>query len=183
MLFRSNLISATDTGSGTISAQLAALTPGTTYHFQAVASNIWGVAYGNDQSFTPGLEYTFTTNNGAITITKYLGPGGAVTIPDTINGLPVTTIGDYYNSHSNRLGAFAVDPYGGSPNCQYINSVTIPDSVTSIGGFSFQFCSGLTHVTIGTNVTSIGDCAFSQSSLTSVTIPDSVTYIGVQAFA
>ena len=38
--------------------------------------------------------YTYTTNDGAITITGYTGPGGAVTIPDTIARLPVTRIGD-----------------------------------------------------------------------------------------
>ena len=37
-------------------------------------------------------DYTFTTNNNALTITKYNGSGGAVTIPDTTNGLPVTSI-------------------------------------------------------------------------------------------
>jgi len=38
-------------------------------------------------------DYTYTTNNGAITITQYRGPGGVVTIPSTINGLPVISIG------------------------------------------------------------------------------------------
>ena len=38
-------------------------------------------------------QFTFTTNNGAITITGYTGPGGNVTIPDTTNGYPVTSIG------------------------------------------------------------------------------------------
>ena len=38
-------------------------------------------------------QFNYTTDNGAITITGYTGPGGAVTIPDTINGLPVTSIG------------------------------------------------------------------------------------------
>ena len=40
-------------------------------------------------------QFTYTTNNGSITITGYTGQGGAVTIPDTINGLPVTDIGRY----------------------------------------------------------------------------------------
>ena len=38
-------------------------------------------------------QFTFTTNNGAITITRYTGPGGIVVIPDTTNGWPVETIG------------------------------------------------------------------------------------------
>src|SRR5512146_191285 len=38
-------------------------------------------------------QFSCTTNNGTITIAKYTGPGGEVTIPDTITGLPVTTIG------------------------------------------------------------------------------------------
>jgi hypothetical protein len=38
-------------------------------------------------------QFNFTTNNGAITITKYTG-GGAVTIPSTISGYPVTSIGE-----------------------------------------------------------------------------------------
>src|SRR6266481_3102485 len=40
-------------------------------------------------------DYLHTTNNGTITITKYTGLSGVVTIPSTINGLPVTTIGNY----------------------------------------------------------------------------------------
>ncbi len=41
-------------------------------------------------------DYTYTTNDdNTITITGYTGSGGDVTIPDTINGLPVTSIGSY----------------------------------------------------------------------------------------
>ena len=67
--------------------------------------------------------------------------------------------------------------------CSSLTSVTIPDSVTSIGGYAFFGCSSLTSVTIGNGVTSIGDYAFSGcSSLTSVTIGNSVTSIGNYAF-
>jgi hypothetical protein len=42
-------------------------------------------------------DYAYTTNNGTITITKYIGPGGDVTIPSRINGLPVTSIAQSEN--------------------------------------------------------------------------------------
>ncbi len=65
----------------------------------------------------------------------------------------------------------------------YIKTVTIGDSVTSIGDYAFYYCSKLTSVTIGNSVKSIGDDAFYEcKSLTSVTIPDSVTSIGEDAF-
>jgi hypothetical protein len=68
-------------------------------------------------------------------------------------------------------------------NCDGLTSVTIPDSITSIGGFAFEDCSSLTSVTIGNSVTSIGEGAFYIcTSLTSVTIPDSVRSIGHFAF-
>ena len=38
-------------------------------------------------------QFTYTTNDGTITITGYTGPSGDLTIPDTITGLPVANIG------------------------------------------------------------------------------------------
>ena len=61
--------------------------------------------------------------------------------------------------------------------------ITIPNSVTSIGGSAFMGCSGLTSVTIPNSVTSIGYGAFRGcTSLTSVMIPNSVTDIGMYTF-
>jgi hypothetical protein len=68
-------------------------------------------------------------------------------------------------------------------DCTNLTSVTIGNSVTSIGSKAFVACSGLTSVTIPNSVTSIGDYAFQWcSSLTSVTIGNSVTSIGDYAF-
>ena len=68
--------------------------------------------------------------------------------------------------------------------CRSLTSVTIPNSVTSIGESAFSECRRLTSVTIPNSVTSIGDKAFFDCySLTSVTIPNSVTSIGKEAFA
>ena len=99
-------------------------------------------------------QFIFTTNNGTLTITGYTGSGGAVTIPDTSNGWPVTNIGDH---------AFM--------NCYSLTSVTIPNSVISIGYYAFSGCTSLTNVTLGTNVTSIGDGPFGDcTSLTAITV-------------
>ena len=68
-------------------------------------------------------------------------------------------------------------------DCSSLTSVTIPNSVTSIGYRAFHECSSLTSVTIPNSVTSIGEDAFHGcSSLTSVSIPNSVTSIGNSAF-
>ncbi|MBR3974411.1 MAG: leucine-rich repeat protein, partial [Clostridia bacterium] len=68
-------------------------------------------------------------------------------------------------------------------NCTSLTSITIPNSVTSIGDYAFWKCTSLTSITIPNSVTSIGRSAFKGcTSLTSITIPNSVTSIGSSAF-
>ncbi len=112
------------------------------------------------------LPFTYITNNGGITITKYIGPVGDVTIPDTITGLPVTAIGpDAFVNETNMA------------------RVTIPNSVTTIGGRAFQSCTNLSNITIPRNVTTIGMDAFRNCiSLTNIAMPASITDIGDSAF-
>ena len=72
---------------------------------------------------------------------------------------------------------------GAFSGCSSLTSVTIPNSVTSIGNDAFYGCSSLTSVTIPNSITSIGGYTFyGCSSLTSITIPNSVTSIGIGAF-
>lgn len=111
-------------------------------------------------------QFSYVTNNGSITITEYTGPGGAVSIPESTNGLPVTSIGDeaFYESF-------------------YVASVTIPDSVTNLGLGAFEECYSLTNVTLGHGITRIGDESLAYCpGLATLQIPDSVTDIGNSAF-
>ena len=124
-------------------------------------------------------DFTYITNNGAITITQYTGPGGAVTIPDSINGLPVTSIGNF---------AFYTQ--------SALTSISIPDNVTSIGYEAFLGCFGLSAIAVdAANPTygSLDGVLFDKSQTTlircpggkagSYTIPDTVSTIAEQAFA
>src|SRR6266581_8962953 len=81
-------------------------------------------------------QFNYTNNgNGTCTITRYAGPGGAVAIPNSINGLSVVSIGQ---------GAFFEN--------STLTGVTIPASVTSIGFSAFYQCTSLTNATIGNRV-------------------------------
>jgi hypothetical protein len=135
-------------------------------------------------------DYTYTNINGAISITgttSRYGLVGAVSIPSTIEGLPVVNIGNL---------AFVTN--------WFLTSVTIPGSVTNIGleafeqsaltnltieegvitieGWAFYGCWMLRNVSIPNSVTSIGGLAFNDcAELTNITIGSGLTNIGVAA--
>jgi len=116
-------------------------------------------------------QWTYIVQNGGATITASTATG-AVTIPSSLGGYAV-----------NQVGYLSSSPVFGYPNSS-VTSITIPNSVTSIGSSAFYGCFSLTSVTIPNSVTSIGSYAFyACTSLTSITIPNSVTSIGEYAFS
>lgn len=153
-----------------------------------------------------GIAWTYTVSNGEATIGSGswdapavpTSTSGAITIPATLGGHPVTGIGDY---------AFS--------DCDGLTSVTIPATVTSLGEYIFGDCGNLTTVivdganpvfdsrdncnaiirtadntlvvgcentTIPNTVTTIGSSAFAGCGLMSITFPPSVTNIMDYAF-
>lgn len=104
-------------------------------------------------------------------------------------GSSVAKVGGYSFTSCNVLSSVtipnSVTSIGGNYICyngRRLTSVTIPNSVTSIWAETFQGITGLKSVMIPDSVTSIMDKAFQYcSNITSLTIPDSVTSIGANS--
>ena len=153
----------------------------------AVAFGAWAETWTDPDT---GYTWTYQINGDTAKIYTVSPNPTAVTIPSTLGGKPVTSIGGSAFSGCSDLTSVTIPDSVTSIGdyafywCSGLTSVTIGNGVTSIGDYAFSGCSGLTSVTIGNGVTSIGKCAFEVcSGLTSVTIPDSVTSIGGSAFS
>jgi BspA type Leucine rich repeat region (6 copies) len=110
-------------------------------------------------------QFNYVTNGDSITITGYTGSGGAVVIPSATNGYPVTSVGDYAFFESS------------------VTDVSIPDSVTNVGNYTFYDCFKLTRISTGNSVATIGSEAFFQCTrLTGMAMPNSLVTIEYQAF-
>ena len=129
-------------------------------------------------------QFTYTTNDDAITLAGYNGTGGAVLVSNFVTSIGADAFSDCQNLTSvtipDSVASIGDDAFN---TCTGLTSVTIPGSVTSIGLRAFGFCWRLTNVMIPGSVISIGLGAFVDcESLTSVSIPSSVTSIGPLAF-
>ena len=149
-------------------------------------------AFAADTSTDPEADdgvykYAYKVNedgSNTVTITKFLGPVNPandgpydITIPATLGGHPVTGLGEssFFTEH---FDSPLYDIYHTK-----IQSVTIPENVTSIGRAAFLNCTGLTSLTIKGVATSIGPIAFSScTSLTSLSLVGSFQTIGERAF-
>jgi hypothetical protein len=130
---------------------------------------------------------TIANDNGTVTITKYTGEATTVVIPAAIDGKPVVAIGGWAAFSGSKLTSVtipnSITSIGqGAFDDTPLTSVTIPNSVTTIEDYAFRRTK-LTSVTIPNSVTTIGNYAFYRTPLTSVTIPNSVTTIGNGAFS
>ena len=96
---------------------------------------------GGESATEKAFEYI--VENGTATITRYKGSQTTVIVPASIDGYTVKSIGD--------------DAFKGSS----IVSVSLPDTLASIGWFAFSDCSSLKSAIIPKSVTEIGYEAFS----------------------
>ena len=142
------------------------------------------------QAATTDLAFTLNDDGESYSVScgGYSPFFGDLVLPASYNGKPVTHIKDsgFLACTINTLtipDSIVSIGNGAFRWCDGLTSVSIPNSVVTIGDSAFYYCSGLRNVTIGDSVTAIGDSAFASCyNLTSVTIPDSVTTIGNSAF-
>lgn len=150
-------------------------------------------------------------DNGGITITDYTGNNKSVTVPDTLDGSPVTEIG--YGAFLNSQVTDVVIPdtvkiIGDSAfsRCEQLSVIDIPKSVERIGAMAFfatpfektlgeddfviindcilyKYNGKSDVVTIPEGIYCIGGHGFYENDLTEVIMPDSVKYIESQTFA
>ena len=80
-------------------------------------------------------------------------------------------VNDYENEYSGAVNI---------PSSVTYNGTTY--SVTSIAKNALKYCSNVTSVSIPNTVTSIGDASVAHTSITTIDIPNSVTYVGENAF-
>ncbi len=140
---------------------------------------------GNDAFSLCYIQRDKFINNSSLTSNNYWG---AVILDErTDDGLCIkdNCVIKYFGNGSSVTIGNSVTSIGNQAffECSGLASVIIGNSVTSIGNYAFYGCSGLTSMTIPNAVTSIGNWAFDRcSGLSSVAIGNSVTSIGDGAF-
>ncbi len=116
---------------------------------------------------TPASEFTYQIQYNTINITGYTGTDTEVVIPESIDGKTVEQIGNGYS----KVTGF-----------DNVNSVILPNTVTTIGRLAFNGYTNLTNIDLK-NVELIDVSAFKETGLTKITLPDTLKTIGGSAFS
>ena len=176
----------------------------------AVTAFAADTASSTEQEISVGdYKYAYTVNadGSTATITEFRGPVDPkntgpydIDIPEKLGDYTVTVLGEdsfstddfdspLYDIHHTKIHSVTIPQSVTSigkdafAQCRALQSLTIDDAATSIGDWAFDECYKLTTLSLGKKITTIGDYAFYDCRiLNNVTIPQSVTSIGDQAF-
>lgn len=110
---------------------------------------------------------------------------GDIEVPEVVtyndHNYLVIAIGDDAFSELNHADT-VVDATVDTINSERVTSVTLPNSIMTIGDGAFENCHKITSFTIPSNVVSIGEAAFKNTNITTITIPEGVTEIKADTF-
>ena len=176
----------------------------------AVTAFAADTASSTEQEISVGdYKYAYTVNadGSTATITEFRGPVDPkntgpydIDIPEKLGNYTVTVLGEdsfstddfdspLYDIHHTKIHSVTIPQSVTSigkdafAQCRVLQSLTIDDAATSIGDWAFDECYKLTTLSLGKNITTIGNYAFYDCRiLNNVTIPQSVTSIGDHAF-
>ena len=133
-----------------------------------------------DPKTDDGYYYKITEEE-TVTITKYDGTDTVLMIPDSIDGLSVTSIGERAFENCRNIesvtipqGVEKIETYAFN-QCYNLIKIDLPDSLKSIGDYAFCGCPGFTYLTIPADIETISDTAFKSCGKTVyLTIPEKV---------
>ena len=109
-------------------------------------------------------------------VKEYIGTGGAVTIPATVNGKPVTKINtEVFCERSDVTSVTLQEGLQYIGNKAFygtgITSISLPNSITGVGDETFAACPSLTSISIGSGSLTVGSSPFSKCpNLASITV-------------
>ena len=135
-------------------------------------------------------DYSYKVlKDGTAEITGYTGKAKKVTVPASLDGIPVTSIGEGAFSRSSITRADVPDGVvsigdRAFHDCKALTRVTLPDSVETIGKRAFASCKKLKKIILPESLSEMGEAVFSGcESLTAVTFPKGIETVPKQTFA
>ena len=139
-------------------------------------------------------DFSYTLDaNGNATITAYKGSESNLTIPSTIEGHNVVTIGKHaFDESSNSTNGHTIKNLVISEGiqriellafvkCTNLETVKLPESLTFLDAQTFLQCSKLNLINIPSKIKSIGDSAFQETGFTEFDIPENIKSIDSRA--
>lgn len=119
-------------------------------------------------------EYKFI-NTEEVELVNYYGKDTDVTIPSEINGMPVTSIGEYCFTGGDRPTKLGWIKHPNAENNKRIEKVVIPSSIKTICAEAFSFIDSLSEVVLNEGLELIDEYAFANCpNLTELKLPDSL---------
>jgi len=137
--------------------------------------------------------FSFEENEDGLTVTGTSKPTQILHIPDTINCIPVTAIGEYAFAENVDVeqGKYQVEfpkalkriEEGAFSYCLVLDNITLPDTVEVIGNGAFFNCGAISKIHMSQGIISIGDNAFQYCyGLPEIVLPEGCKTVGAQAF-